>query len=667
MVVNDAGEDAKYEVETSRSNDALMGRSLSTPSTRHFDNIDSANDTDSVVVNKENDDFKNYRNDAERSLSVTTSRSTFPTIDIKSNVDSSIVGYGVDDVILYPAGGAFNKLRKKQHYLESILKSHWYGYSQTSTNLKKEYVITNILTPMYNSGRQFKIYNPNHRQTGEAEYTIPNVDVAFERMAQKLRDMKKAQTAEVYHCVSNAKSEKGTKRKQQSPAKGNATAAGTATTPPPRKKRKSKKDATSMVVDEQVDALVSATKVKKKGTPRPKKKTVASKCKKKAAVLPKPRKRSTTLVVGTRARLQRTPVASKSPAQQNTTELETSIDQDNDHVEKNEVVLLRDNYEKETVVTISISQMKPTQLISSTSSLISNGSQERNHSNSAFTKRSADSTNSKKNKKNNELLFYNNNNNNTNMMDGTVAPMGVDDMKKYIIRVPLPKAMQHRPGAATDQNHKSSTDQPYDDDDDDDEYGINTAGTGLNDPTISWSSTIDDRNKPSRSTNCHPNRDENVNSTTAGAGSANAVSGSCKDDLSLTELKEIIWSQWEQIDCWRRLCRQYKETYHIQREVILQQDKLLSSSSSKSTNIGGISNNHLLSIPRLLFKKSNASNSYSVSTVPPPHNNPCVDSTTSGNDVAMVDHPTNDPAEIAGTRVMENVENIETSITICEV
>ena len=35
--------------------------------------------------------------------------------DIEQNDDC-------DDVILYPAGGAFNKLRKKQQFLESLLK-----------------------------------------------------------------------------------------------------------------------------------------------------------------------------------------------------------------------------------------------------------------------------------------------------------------------------------------------------------------------------------------------------------------------------------------------------------------------------------------------------------------------------------------------------------------
>ena len=572
MVIHENDEDTPNKVETTSCSNTNDDRSFSTAvSTRHIENADRANNTSTEDIH--------------------------PTT--VSNIDSSYDGHGVDDVILYPAGGAFNKLRKKQQYLESLLKSHWYGYSQASTNLKKDYVVTNILAPMYNSGRQFKIYNPYHQcQEGEAEYTIPNVDIAYERMAQKLRDMKKSQTAELYH-----------KRSANSGA--NTTAAGTApssggSTEPPKKKRKKHLEAPAETTCRNNSR---SAKGKKKVTPRPNKKTVVSKCIKKVAVMPKSRKRSNISTLRTPARQQRSVVA-----------------------EKNEMVVWRDDPVKETLASVATSpKMKPSRFIPATSSLISNGShEERYHSkHSAFTKRRSssvvvDSTNTKNHNLYNERLLYSNG---KNMMGGGTAPMEVTgDMEQCIIRVP---AIYRRGSKITNQNHSGTTDTNdtnTDDDDDDDEeyvdfsdddddeddndnYGNNTAGFCTNDPTISWSSTIDDRNKPNSSNCRRNNRDDDVSATTA-----SGTSRRCKDDLSLTELKEIIWSQWEQIDCWRRLCRQYRETYQIQREVILQQDQLIS--SSKNSNIGGIKKNYLLSIPRLSYNKSNISKScYSVSTV----------------------------------------------------
>jgi hypothetical protein len=93
------------------------------------------------------------------------------------------------DVVLYPAGGAFNKLRKKQVFLEQLLIQHWASYSVTPSHLKKEYVEKHILQPIRKSGRQFKIFQGSTPANGS--YWIPNADVAFDRLAQKLRDTKK--------------------------------------------------------------------------------------------------------------------------------------------------------------------------------------------------------------------------------------------------------------------------------------------------------------------------------------------------------------------------------------------------------------------------------------------------------------------------------------------
>ena len=716
MVAHD-DDDTKYEGETTLSNDAVMGRDLSTLTTRCLDNDTSLNDDNFTIVNEENDDRMNQRNDAGYTWSRAPPGTFIITNDVHPNIKSSYVGYGVDDVILYPAGGAYNKLRKKQQYLESLLKSHWYEYSQTSTNLKKEFVITNLLAPIYHSGRQFKIYNPNYRQTGEAEYTIPNVDIAFERMAQKLRDMKKSQTAEMYLNMANAGATgKGVKRKQLIMNQENVTGAGTTSTgstTPLKKKRISKNDAVSLP-ENQVDIPVTGTtKAKKKGTPRPKKKTVATNCKKKAAV---PRKRSTSAAAKPRAIRQRFPAASKMPAKTSRTIQETSIFQDNDQTklkkssgsidsnqeEQTEMVLLGQG---STIDAIPIRQVKPTQLISSTSSLISNGSQERHHSSSACARRPEHRNNNTMNgKKNHELsLCYNNDTTNhpTNMLDGTTATFGVDEMKKYIVRVPLPIAIRRRIGTTvTNHQHHSSIandatkDEEQidfsddDDDDDDDDYDgdgdYGPVGTIMNNAIISLSSTLDPRNQPKTS---HTNRRPNASTTTTGTTNpSSSTSNSRSDDLSLHELKEIIWSQWEQIDCWRRLCRRYRETYLIQRDVIRQQDKLLSSSSSsKRTNIGG--NHQLLSIPRLTFNKSNFSRGYSWSTanddhiwvpIPTPPQLPIpshgsTTTTATSHSIPLADQPTNDVnAALVMSQIDVDVVNEEetleeTKIAICEV
>jgi hypothetical protein len=267
----------------------------------------------------------------------------------------------------------------------------------------------------------------------------------------------------------------------------------------------------------------------------------------------------------------------------------------------------------------------------------------------------------------------------------------------------------NRRGSVSNQSNKTDNlndDEVIDFSDDDDNYAINTTGMSMTEPTISWSSTIEDRNKLSKkSANARPHhRTDDVNatisnttataSTTTATATTTTTTRSRTEDLSLTELKEIIWSQWEQIDCWRRLCRQYRETYNLQRDVILQQDKLLASSSSSSSSssqhskIGVNSNSHLLSIPCLSYdNKSNIRHSYPMSTmnesicqpITPQthHHRNSLNSTTTTTDrnatTVVVDHTTTSNHQLCTgmdtTCVNEKTyaDDTETKITICEV
>jgi hypothetical protein len=63
--------------------------------------------------------------------------------------------------------------------------------------------------------------------------------------------------------------------------------------------------------------------------------------------------------------------------------------------------------------------------------------------------------------------------------------------------------------------------------------------------------------------------------------------GDDQEQMSFHELKEVIWSQWEQIDCWRRLCTRYRETNDVQRQVLLHQNTLLSSLGVGAGNSSG--------------------------------------------------------------------------------
>lgn len=98
----------------------------------------------------------------------------------------------MEDVILYPAGGAFNKLRPKQTFLESLLQKNWAGYSTAPAHEKKAFVLDNIFNPIRASGRVLKIFKGKHPSRGRL--VEPKEDEAYERLAQKLRDMKKRNT-----------------------------------------------------------------------------------------------------------------------------------------------------------------------------------------------------------------------------------------------------------------------------------------------------------------------------------------------------------------------------------------------------------------------------------------------------------------------------------------
>jgi hypothetical protein len=92
-------------------------------------------------------------------------------------------------VILYPAGGAFNKLRSRQTYLECLIDANWLSYAMSSTQGKRDYIRVNILDRITESGRVLKVFRGKHPENGSL--ASPSDDEAMERISQKLRDMKK--------------------------------------------------------------------------------------------------------------------------------------------------------------------------------------------------------------------------------------------------------------------------------------------------------------------------------------------------------------------------------------------------------------------------------------------------------------------------------------------
>ena len=78
-------------------------------------------------------------------------------------------------------GGNFNKLRKKQTFLEKLLQDNVEEYVASST--KRQFVKENILDKIPGG---LKIFS---KEKGEA-YT-PDLNEAFDRVSQKIRDIKK--------------------------------------------------------------------------------------------------------------------------------------------------------------------------------------------------------------------------------------------------------------------------------------------------------------------------------------------------------------------------------------------------------------------------------------------------------------------------------------------
>jgi hypothetical protein len=103
---------------------------------------------------------------------------------------------GLDgQVILYPAGGAFNKLRSKQTYLECLIDANWLRYSMSSPQGKREYIRVNILDRIKESGRVLQVFRGKHPENGTL--VSPSDDEAMERVSQKLRDMKKRKASQL--------------------------------------------------------------------------------------------------------------------------------------------------------------------------------------------------------------------------------------------------------------------------------------------------------------------------------------------------------------------------------------------------------------------------------------------------------------------------------------
>jgi hypothetical protein len=105
-------------------------------------------------------------------------------------------------VILYPAGGAFNKLRSRQTYLECLIDANWLSYSMSSPQEKRDYVRENILDRIEKSGRVLKAFRGKHPENGTL--ISPSDDEAMERISQKLRDMKKRKASQLNGKHTNA-------------------------------------------------------------------------------------------------------------------------------------------------------------------------------------------------------------------------------------------------------------------------------------------------------------------------------------------------------------------------------------------------------------------------------------------------------------------------------
>jgi hypothetical protein len=94
-------------------------------------------------------------------------------------------------VVLYPRGGAFNKLRSEQTLLETLLKDCLYGYGhlKSSATEKKNYVKKYILDHLDDRGHAFMIFDGDHPERGKL--VKPGESEAYKKIMQKLRSMKK--------------------------------------------------------------------------------------------------------------------------------------------------------------------------------------------------------------------------------------------------------------------------------------------------------------------------------------------------------------------------------------------------------------------------------------------------------------------------------------------
>jgi hypothetical protein len=166
---------------------------------------DNGNESESITLNR-NDCRRNEkdrtkcgnqrcRNERDSRQTAREDRITTPTLEMESNDLGDCSVHDELDVVLYPAGGCFNKLRKKQVFLEHLLRQHWAGYIGSPPLLKREYVKRHILQSIRDSGRTLKIFRGSSLENGT--YLIPQEDAAFKLIGQKFRGITKASLMQV--------------------------------------------------------------------------------------------------------------------------------------------------------------------------------------------------------------------------------------------------------------------------------------------------------------------------------------------------------------------------------------------------------------------------------------------------------------------------------------
>ena len=96
----------------------------------------------------------------------------------------------VQYAVLYPPGGAFNKLRCRQVFLVDLLKDILHDFCELSRSKSKQsFVKQRVFDPLKANGYVFMIFVGDHPERGML--VQPNEDKAFEKVVQKLRSMKK--------------------------------------------------------------------------------------------------------------------------------------------------------------------------------------------------------------------------------------------------------------------------------------------------------------------------------------------------------------------------------------------------------------------------------------------------------------------------------------------